>query len=173
MMGEEGDSPAMSIPTENATVLPKRSRLRAILLGIGAAGMLVAMASDALAVLGRHVGFTLPGSIELFQVAAVVALSMAILLASLNDRHAAVDLLVGRASPRTARVLFLIGRLALTLAFTLLCAGSIWVSADLWSTHEMTEIRAIPLRPFRLFWILCSGAAALHFAAQFAKALRR
>jgi len=135
--------------------------------------MFVAMASDAIAVLGRHVGFTLPGSIEVFQVAAVIALSMAILLASLNDRHAAVDLVVGRASARTARALFLFGRLALMLTFALLCAGSIWVSADLWSTHEMTEILAIPLRPFRLFWIVCSGLAAIHFARQFLKAARQ
>jgi TRAP-type C4-dicarboxylate transport system permease small subunit len=172
-MGEERHLSDVSIPREDATPPPRRGWVRAILLGIGSVGMLVAMASDAIAVLGRHVGFTLPGSIEVFQVAAVVALSMAILLASLNDRHAAVDLLVGRASPRTARALFLFGRLALTLAFALLCAGSIWVSADLWSTREMTEILAIPLRPFRLFWILCSGVAALHFALQFVKALRR
>jgi len=145
---------------------------RRVLLGLGAAGLLTAMAADAVAVFGRHVGFTVPGSIEIFQVAAVVALSVAILLASLNDRHAAVDLLIGRASPRVARTLFLTGRLTLALTFALLCAGSIWVSADLWSTHEMTEVLAIQLRPFRLFWIVCSGAGAVHFAIQFARTLR-
>lgn len=141
-----------------------------VLLLLGSAGLLIAMTADAVAVLGRHIGFTLPGSIEVFQVSAVIALSAAILLASLKDRHAAVDLMINRASPSLQRTLFLGGRLALSLTFALLCAGSIWVSADLWSTGEMTEVLAIPLRPFRLFWILCSGAVAVHFAMQFVKA---
>ena len=144
-----------------------------VLMALGSAGLLIAMAADAVAVLGRHVGFTLPGSIEVFQVAAVVALSVAILLASLTDRHAAVDLMINRVSPRLQRGLFLGGRLALALAFALLCAGSIWVAADLWDTGEMTEVLAIQLRPFRLFWIACSGAAAVHFAVQFVRAVRR
>jgi len=66
----------------------------------------------------------------------------------------------------------LTGRLTLALTFALLCAGSIWVSADLWPAHEMTEALAIPLRPFRLFWIVCSGAGAVHFAIQFVRRLR-
>jgi len=165
--------PGMSEPRsdEEGSVMPQMRR--SVLLAIGSAGLLVAMAADAIAVLGRHVGFTLPGSIEVFQVAAVVALSTAILLASLNDRHASVDLLVGRASPRFGKILFLTGRLALALTFMLLCAGSIWVSADLWTTAEMTELLAIPLRPFRIFWIACSGAVAAHFALQFVRGLRR
>ena len=165
--------PGVSEPRDDEEQAGEAEVPRPILLAIGSAGLLVAMAADALAVLGRHIGFTLPGSIEVFQVAAVIALSIAILLASLCDRHAAVDLLVGRASPRLGRILFLTGRLTLALTFALLCAGSIWVSADLWSTREMTELLAIPLRPFRLFWIACSGAVAVHFAVQFVKGLRR
>ena len=159
-------------PGEDANPPREGGVTRTVLLGLGSAGLLTAMAADAVAVFGRHVGFTLPGSIEVFQVAAVVALSVAILLASLHDRHAAVDLLIGRASPRVGRALFLTGRLTLALTFAILCAGSIWVSADLWSTHEMTEVLAIPLRPFRLFWILCSGAGAVHFAVQFVRGIR-
>ena len=158
---EEGEPP-----------VAEAGRRRPLLLAIGSFGLLVTMTADAVAVLGRHTGFTLPGSIEVFQVAAVVALSVAILLAGLEDRHAAVDLVIGRASPRVARALFLTGRVTLALAFALLCAGSIWVSADLWSTREMTELLAIPLRPFRLFWILCCGAGAVHFTLQFIRALR-
>ncbi|GAA0298507.1 hypothetical protein GCM10009087_05390 [Sphingomonas oligophenolica] len=163
-MSEEPD------PGEEASAPREAGAARTVLLVLGSAGLLTAMAADAVAVFGRHVGFTLPGSIEVFQVAAVVALSVAILLASLNDRHAAVDLMINRASPQLQRSLFLGGRLALALTFALLCAGSIWVSADLWDTGEMTEVLAIPVRPFRLFWILCSGVAAVHFAIQFARA---
>lgn len=149
-----------------------RSLGRSVLLATGSAGLLTAMATDAVAVLGRHVGFTFPGAIEIFQVAAVVALSSAILLASLNDRHAAVDLIMTRASERVRRTLMRIGRLALFLAFALLCAGSAWVSADLWATHEMTELLAIPLLPFRLVWIISCALATAHFAAEFVRSLR-
>lgn len=174
MTGRESDVSGVSEPHSDVEEPAVQAEApRPVLLAIGSAGLLVAMGADALAVLGRHIGFTLPGSIEVFQVAAVVALSVAILLASLNDRHAAVDLLVGRASPRLGKILFLTGRLTLALTFMLLCAGSIWVSADLWSTREMTELLAIPLRPFRLFWIACSGAVAVHFAVQFVRGLRR
>lgn len=152
---------------------PANSPFQTILLIIGSVALLTAMAADALAVLGRHIGFTLPGSIEVFQVAAVVALSCAILIASLNDRHAAVDLMIGRASPETRHLLQIIGYCALALAFSLLCAGSIWVSSDLWPTHEMTEQLAIPLRPFRLFWIACSGAISVYFVAKAVRAIRR
>lgn len=144
-----------------------------ILLAIGSGGLLVAMAADAIAVLGRHIGFTFPGSIEIFQVAIVVGLSASILLASLADRHAAVDLIVTRASAGVRHRLVLVGRLALALTFALLFAGSAWVAADLWSTHEMTELLAIPLRPFRLVWIVACGLAALYFARAFVTEWRR
>lgn len=158
--------------TDESKTPPTDGRLQSILLVIGSAGILTAMAADAIAVLGRHIGFTLPGSIEVFQVAAVVALSVAILLASLNDRHAAVDLLIGKAGPKLGRTLFLVGRAALALTFALLCIGSAWVSADLWSTQEMTELLGLPLRPFRLVWIVCSGAVAVHCAVQFVRSWR-
>lgn len=173
MTGGERDLSGAPDPGEESNPPHDGGAAGTVLLVLGSAGLLIAMAADAVAVLGRHVGFTLPGSLELFQVAAAVALSAAILLASLNDRHAAVDLMTNRASPRLRRTLFRSGRLALALIFALLCAGSIWVSADLWGTGEKTEVLSIPLRPFRLCWILCSGLAAAHFAVQFAKAFRR
>jgi TRAP-type C4-dicarboxylate transport system permease small subunit len=152
---------------------PEPTPIQKILLVMGSAALLTAMAADALAVLGRHTGFTLPGSIEVFQVAAVVALSCAILIASLNNRHAAVDLLIGKASHETRHVLQVIGYCALALAFALLCAGSIWVAVDLWSTHEITEQLEIPLRPFRLFWIVCSGTIAVYYITKAFRAVRR
>ena len=139
----------------------------------GSAGLLLAMATDALAVLGRHVGFALIGSIEIFQVCMVVALSSSILMVSLRNRHATVDLLVGRASGRTKVMLAQIGRAALALTFGLVAAGSIWVAVDLWPTTEMTELLAIRIAPFRLIWIAACTIAALHFAIAFVRGLRR
>ncbi|MES2044467.1 MAG: TRAP transporter small permease subunit [Pseudomonadota bacterium] len=129
--------------------------LRRLLLALGSAALLLAMASDALAVLGRHAGFAVNGSIELFQVCAVIALSSAIVLATIDARHAAVDLLLGRVSDRGKVRLRLAGALASAAAFGLITAGSIWVAGDLWATREMTEQLGIPLLGFRLFWIAC------------------
>lgn len=148
------------------------TRAQRLLLVTGSAGLLLAMATDAVAVLGRHTGFHLLGSIEAFQVAAVVALSSAVLLASLYDRHATVDLLVGRASDRVKFILAQTGRLTLIVTFALLAYGSIWVASDLWPTHEMTEMLGIPIAPFRIVWILACIGAMAHFAAQFVRKAR-
>lgn len=137
--------------------------LRRLLLGLGSAALLLAMASDALAVLGRHTGFAVNGSIELFQVCAVIALSSAIVLATIDARHAAVDLLLGRVSDRGKARLRLVGALASAAAFGLITAGSVWVACDLWATHEMTEQLGIPLLGFRLFWIACCIAVTVFY----------
>ncbi|RYY45362.1 MAG: hypothetical protein EOP59_04575, partial [Sphingomonadales bacterium] len=87
---------------ESSTEAPEAlSRTQRLLVFAGSAGLLLAMATDALAVLGRHAGFAVIGSIEIFQMMIVIALSSAILLVSLMNRHATVDLIVGRASERT------------------------------------------------------------------------
>lgn len=129
------------------------------LLFAGSAALLAAMATDAVAVLGRHTGFAVRGSIEIFQVCAVIALSSAILLATIADRHAHVDLLTGRLSQVWQSRLHVAGRLATIAAFALLAIGSAWVAADLWPTHEITEALAIPLAGFRWFWVLSCVAA--------------
>lgn len=128
---------------------------------LGGIALLVCMGTDALAVLGRHTGFAINGAIEIFQVFAVIALSSSILLTTMVDRHAAVDLLMGRLARPWQRRIVIFGRLAVSLAFAALAAGSIWLSADLWPTHEITEQLALPVAGFRLFWLVCCGAASL------------
>jgi len=159
---------------DSSTETPETlSRTHRFLIFAGSAGLLVAMATDALAVLGRHVGFAVIGSIEIFQVAAVVALSSSILMVSMMNRHATVDLIIGRASGRTRAFLAQIGRAALAITFGLIAFGSIWVAVDLWPTSEMTELLSIRLAPFRLIWITACTLAAVHFSVSFAKGLRK
>lgn len=149
------------------------SRVQRFLIFTGSAGLLLAMATDAIAVLGRHAGFAVIGSIEIFQVSIVVALSSAVLMVSLMNRHATVDLIVGRASDGTKHVLAQIGRVALALTFGLVAFGSAWVAADLWPTTEMTELLSIRIAPFRLIWIAACTIAAIHFAVEFVKGMRK
>jgi TRAP-type C4-dicarboxylate transport system permease small subunit len=144
-----------------------------VITALGSIALLVAMSTDALAVVGRHTGLAFLGAIELFQVAAVVATSSAIVLTTLFDRHAAVHILTEHVSARPRAIIVGIGRLAGGVAFALFCAGSIWVAADLWGTHEMTELLGIPLRWFRLIWIACAGIVALMYFGRLARDLRR
>jgi TRAP-type transport system small permease protein len=152
---------------------PRPGPLQRILLVTGSTGLLLAMVTDGLAVLGRHTGFAVNGAIEIFQVSAAVALSSAILLATLTERHAAVDLLSGRLSPRLQHVLAITGRLAALAGFIVLSAGSAWVSADLWPTHEMTEQLSIPLRAFRLFWLAACLIAVGYSLVALIREIRR
>jgi TRAP-type C4-dicarboxylate transport system permease small subunit len=149
--------------------ITKRQR---VLVGLGAVSLFGAMAADGVAVLGRHAGFALLGSIEIFQAMLVVALSCAILLASVMERHAAVDLLLGRVSAPARRHLTSIGKVSLAVTFGLLSLGSACVAYDLWGTHEMTEVLGVPLLPLRLVWVAASGLAALYFAGSFFRGLR-
>lgn len=152
---------------------PRSGPVQRFLLIVGSGGLLLAMATDALAVLGRHVGFAVNGAIEIFQMCAVVALSSAILIATLAERHASVDLLAGRLSPGIQRGLAIAGRVAALAAFIVLGIGSAWVTADLWPTSEMTEQLAIPLRGFRLFWLAACTCAAIHSAIALIREARR
>lgn len=144
-----------------------------LLQAVGAGALLFAMATDAIAVIGRHAGFSFLGAIELFQIFAVVATSVAIVLATLSQRHAAVHILTEYVSPPTKLWLDRAGLAAGALSFALLCAGSIWVATDLWDTHEMTELLGIPLRWFRLVWIFSAGAVTLLFLRSLVRSFRR
>ena len=136
----------------------------------GAAALLFAMAADAVAVLGRHLGFPLLGSIELVQAAMLVASSAAILSATLADKHAVVHLLIDRLSPRTR---LLMGRIHASLSsifFLALGVGSIWIAMDLRSGHEESELLRIPYPPLRVVSILAVIGVALIYAS---RAVRR
>ena len=74
----------------------------------GGAALLAATAIDTIAVIGRQVGYSVHGAIELIQAAILVAGSLALL------------------------------------------TGSAWVAADLWNSHEVSEVAGVPWRWMRL-----------------------
>jgi TRAP-type C4-dicarboxylate transport system permease small subunit len=132
---------------------------------VGSVGLIAAMAADALAVAGRHVGLPFLGSIELVQAAIVVAASAAIIGATLNDGHATVHILMERLSPEVRRRFQTVADLVSAACFVALAAGSIWLVVDLWRGTEHTELLGLPLKPLRLAW--CESAiltAGLFFA---------
>ena len=137
---------------------------------IGSIGLLVAMFADALAVLGRHLGLPILGSIEIVQAGVVLLASAAMLGATLSGTHARVHLVVDRLSGTGKRRLLRWADALSGLVFAVFAFGSIWIAAELWGGHEHSELLHIPLRWLRVLWIVAAIAIAIVF---FTNALRR
>ena len=130
----------------------------------GGAALLAATAVDTVAVIGRQVGFRVHGAIELIQAAVLVAGAVALVAATAARAHARVRIVVERLA--NARPWF--DRLSEGLAAVFLAAlltGSAWLSADLWNSHEVSEVAGLPWRWMRL-------AANLALAAMLVLTLR-
>jgi len=137
---------------------------------IGSAGLLIATAADAFAVLGRHAGFALIGSIEIVQMAVVLIASSAMVAATIVGSHASVHILTERLAKATALKLARVSDVLSALMFGILAGASAWVASELWSGFEQTELLGIPLRWFRAVWI---AAAVLIVFLFLRSAMRR
>jgi TRAP-type C4-dicarboxylate transport system permease small subunit len=130
------------------------------LLVTGAVGLLGAMLTDSIAVVGRHVGVPFTGSIELVQAFIVLGGASAIAYASLGATHAAVELVFHRLPVSAQR---LARRLAALLGFLFLAAlviGSAWIAWEYRDAGERTELLGIEVKWLRLFWLACAVIAA-------------
>jgi TRAP-type C4-dicarboxylate transport system permease small subunit len=137
---------------------------------VGAAGLLFAIGADAVAVLGRHLGIPLLGSIELMQAAILLASSAAIVLATVANKHAVVHLLIDRLSPRRRALMERVHALLSAVFFAALAVGSLWIAYDLRDGHEQSELLRIPYAPLRIVSIVAVLAvAAIYLARAFAK----
>lgn len=130
---------------------------------IGSAGLLIATAADSIAVLGRHTGFALIGSIEIVQAAIVFIAASSMVSVTLSRGHAAVHILTDRLTPARRALLGRVANLLGALALLLLAAGSMILLADLWNGHERSELLHIPLRWFRLLMIASLVFVAILF----------
>jgi len=142
------------------------SILYRVLVVIGGAALLIAMAVDALALVGRSLGVPLLGSIEIVQAAVLVSGAVAMLIATFAGVHARVRLLVARAAPPLRSALETLALAASSAFFVALAAGSLWITHDMWSGGEESELLHLPYRPLRLFIVLAMIAVAIAFAAQ-------
>jgi len=136
---------------------------------LGAAALLFAVAVDAIAVIGRHIGKPLLGSIELMQASILVAASVAIVSATLVDKHAVVHLLIDRLSPRARALMDRFHAALCAIFFFALATGSIWIAHDLRRGNEESELLHIPYVPLRVISIVSVAAVALIYAARIAK----
>lgn len=123
---------------------------------VGSVGLLAAMSADALAVLGRHVGLPLLGSIEIVQASVVLLASAAMVGTTLSDKHARAHLLVDRMSARGRRWLLAGSNAISAVVFFWFAAGSLWIALELWHGHEHSELLHIPWSWLRFIWIASS-----------------
>ncbi len=142
---------------------PPTSGVAGWLFYLGAAGLLLAMTVDAVAVVGRHIGWPLLGSIELVQAAILVASSTAMLSATLAGKHATVHMLMDRLSARSRAVMQKTHALLCALFFLALAWGGIWILSDLWHGYEESEVLHIPFMPLRVISIIAVLGVALTF----------
>lgn len=132
----------------------------------GATGLLLATATDALSVLGRHTGVPLLGSIEIVQCAILLIASAAMIGATLQRAHASVHIFTERMRPATVRALDRATSLMGAALFAIIVLGSIWVFIDLWTGHERTELLHIPSWPLRAIWIAAACTVCGLFVRQ-------
>jgi TRAP-type C4-dicarboxylate transport system permease small subunit len=135
--------------------------LRHAMVWLGGLALLAMTAIDTLAVIGRHTGFPVHGSIELIQAAVLVAGALAMVAATLADNHARVHLLLDRLSPGRRHVIERLCHLGSVLFFGALLIGSAWIAFDLWNGHEQSELVGVPWRWLRLFANLCFAALVI------------
>jgi TRAP-type C4-dicarboxylate transport system permease small subunit len=125
-------------------------RLRDALVWIAGSALLVAVAVDSLAMIGRQIRVPLIGSIEIVQAVVLFAAAGGLIIAALDGAHARVNLLLERI-PAAWRERFLkVHALAAALLFAALLAGTLIIAADLWNGYEESELLRIPYRPLRI-----------------------
>jgi hypothetical protein len=123
--------------------------LRSAMIWAGGIALLAATLIDTVSVIGRQVGFAVHGAIEMIQAAVLVAGSVALVAASVAGNHARVRLVVERLG--NWRKGFEQASDLLTAVFLgALLTGSAWLAADLWHSHEVSELAGIPWRWLRM-----------------------
>jgi len=124
-------------------------KLRIVLIWLSGGALLLAMLVDTLAMVGRQIGVPLIGSIEIVQAAVLFAAAGGLIVASLDQAHARVRLLLDRLPIAWRARIERLHAVAAALVYAALFIGSSWIAIDLWGGHEESELLRIPYRPLR------------------------
>lgn len=126
--------------------------MKKLVFGVGALGLLGAMALDFAAVLGRRSGLPLVGSIELSELCIVCMASASLLSVTLERGHASVHLLTERLPARAKHAFARTADLLSAVFFAFVLAGSLLLVFDLWHGAEQSELLQLPIMPLRVLW---------------------
>lgn len=123
---------------------------RRIAIWLGGIALLGATAIDTVAVIGRHLGMPLSGSIELMQAAILISSAVGLVIATLEQTHARVRVGIDRLGGTAREWADRLSDLLTLLFFACLLAGSLWLASDLWGEHEQSELLGISWQALRL-----------------------
>jgi TRAP-type transport system small permease protein len=137
--------------------------MKEVLTWLGGVALLAAASIDLVAVIGRRIGVPLHGSIELVQAAVLIAGSVALIVATQSGSHARVHLLLDRVSEGSQTLLNRAGSLFAAVFFIGLLIGNLWIAADLWGGHEVSEIIGVPYAVLRICANIALGVVSLLF----------
>jgi TRAP-type C4-dicarboxylate transport system permease small subunit len=127
--------------------------------GIGAFGLLGAMLVDFTAVIGRHTGVPLLGSIEMSEVCIVCMASASLLGVTLQRGHASVHLLTEHLRERPKSGFARVSDALSALFFAFVLGGSAVLVSELWNGAEQSELLGLPIIPLRVIW--CASLAGI------------
>jgi TRAP-type C4-dicarboxylate transport system permease small subunit len=146
--------------------------LKNALVWVAGGALLLAMLTDTAAMLGRQLHWPLLGAIELVQAAVLFGSAGALLLATLEQSHARVHLLMDRLPSHWQVILARLHAVFSLLFYAGLLAGSAWLALDLWNGHEESELLGIPYRPLRVTVVLVLAALVLDAARRVVQKVR-
>ncbi len=126
------------------------TRMRNALIWIAGGALLIAVAVDSLAMVGRQIRVPLLGSIEIVEAVVLFAAGGGLIIATLDGVHARVNLLLDRMPAVWRDRVFRLHALFAAVLFAALLTGTVWIAADLWHGHEESEVLRIPYRPLRI-----------------------
>ncbi len=158
----------MAEPPQSASSA-RDSFLARLCFALGGAALLSAIAIDFVSVVGRWLGFSIVGALELVQYCIAGVVSTAIVAATLTGAHAAVHVLTELAGKGLRRALAHLSDALTALFFLVLLAGDGWIAFELWARDERTDLLGLPMAPARILW--CAGLA-LAFVVTLALAVR-
>lgn len=145
---------------------PVNSPWRAVIFAFGGVGLLGAMFTDAIAVVGRQLRMPFLGSVEMAQVCVIMIGGASLVAATLLREHANVRVITERLPLNWRRGLQAFANLMNGLFFALLLTGSAWIAWELRDGAEHTELLDVPVAPLRVYWLVCAGACALILVGQ-------
>lgn len=140
----------------------RMKRLQRLLVWVAGGALLLATATDTLAMLGRQLHLPLLGAIEIVQAAVLIASAGALLVVALEGAHARVHLLLNRLPEARRMLTERLHAVCAVLFYMALLTGSAWLTMDLWNGHEESELLRLPYRPLRVVVVVTLLLLVVH-----------
>jgi len=134
-----------------------------IVFAIGAIGLVGAMFTDVIAVIGRQIGIPFLGSVEIAQICVVLIGATSLVAATSAREHANVRVITERLPAGVQSFLARIAHVASAAFFALLLAGSAWIAWELRNGAEQTELLTFPVVVLRAVWLACAAICVVLF----------